>query len=116
MTTLTLPESQTTPESNSELPPSTQSHLQFVLHLSDPGHQLTHTTVTQAVPGKWIELWERYDWVEDLVAEALRVGVEVIGQDYIVARMGWNSTNKEEEKVVEDESDYNIVNEKARET
>jgi len=34
-------------------------------------------------------MWDKYDWVEDLVAEALRVGVEVVGQEYVVARMGW---------------------------
>ena len=48
-----------------------------------------HTTITQAVPGEWLEIWDEYDWVEDLVVEALRVGVEVVGQEYIVARMGW---------------------------
>jgi hypothetical protein len=48
-----------------------------------------HTTVTQAVPGDWLEIWDEYDFVEDLVVEALRVGVEVVGQEYIVARMGW---------------------------
>jgi len=36
-----------------------------------------------------LQIWDDYDWVEDLVAESLRVGIEVIGQDYIVARMGW---------------------------
>lgn len=41
------------------------------------------------VPEKWLGLWDEYDWVEDLVAEVLRVGVEVVGQEYLVARMGW---------------------------
>ena len=50
-----------------------------------------HTTVTQTVPIKWIPLWDEYDWVEELIAETLRVGVEVIGQEYVVARMGWGS-------------------------
>jgi len=27
--------------------------------------------------------------VEDTVAETLRLGVEVIGQEYVVGRMGW---------------------------
>jgi len=66
-----------------------QEHLQFLIYFHDPAHQLVHSTVTQAVPGKWIGLWDQYDWVEDLVAEALRVGVEVVGQEYVVARMGW---------------------------
>lgn len=76
--------------------PSTtmQKHLQFLLYLSDPAHQLTHTTITQAVPGKWLTIWDEYEWVEDLVAEALRVGVEVVGQEYLVARMGWGGKTK----------------------
>jgi hypothetical protein len=36
-------------------------------------------------------MWEKYEWVEDLMAEALRVGVEVIGQEYVVKRMGWGT-------------------------
>ncbi|KAG6902791.1 hypothetical protein C0995_011278 [Termitomyces sp. Mi166 len=63
--------------------------LQFLLYLSDPEHQLSHTTITQAVPGNWLDFWDEFDWVEDLVAEAVRVGVEVVGQEYLVARMGW---------------------------
>ena len=78
--------------------PTTQTHLQFILHLSDPAHQLVHTTVTQAVPGQWMDIWDEYDWVEDLVAEALRVGVEVIGQEYVVARMGWGNKDKSQRK------------------
>lgn len=73
---------------------STQQ-LQFLIYLADPEHQLIHTTVTQAVPGKWLAMWDEYEWVEDLVAEALRVGVEVIGQEYVVARMGWGGQEKE---------------------
>lgn len=56
---------------------------------------MSHVTVTQAVPGNWLDVWDEYDWVEDLVAEALRVGVEVIGQEYVVARMGWGGKKSE---------------------
>ena len=63
--------------------------LQFLLYLSDPSHQLLHSTVTQGIPGKWLDLWDTYPWVEDLAVEALRVGVEVLGQEYISGRMGW---------------------------
>ncbi|GLB36411.1 putative family of unknown function (DUF5427) [Lyophyllum shimeji] len=74
---------------------STQTrHLQFLLYLSDPEHQLVHTTITQAVPGKWLDIWDEFDWVEDLVAEVLRVGVEVVGQEYLVSRMGWGGQGK----------------------
>ncbi|KIK71307.1 hypothetical protein GYMLUDRAFT_66514 [Collybiopsis luxurians FD-317 M1] len=70
---------------------SKQQHLQFLLYLCDPEHNLIHSTITQAVPGAWMGLWDEYEWVEDLVAEALRVGVEVVGQEYLVSRMGWGT-------------------------
>jgi len=81
------------PNPGSELAPVAQQ-LQFLIHLSDPSHKLTHSTITQCVPGDWLAegMWEKYEWVEDLMAEALRVGVEVIGQEYVVRRMGWGST------------------------
>ena len=82
--------------------PATQSSLQFLLCLSDPHHNLMHSTVTQAVPQKWVELWDHYDWVEDLVVEALRVGAEVIGQEYIGSRMGWDKKHAENQTVFED--------------
>lgn len=81
----------------------TQTHLQFLLHLSDPDHELVHTTIAQAVPGKWLDIWDKHDWVEDLVVEALRLGVEVIGQEYVVARMGW--AKDDEQPVVDREAD-----------
>ncbi|KII93642.1 hypothetical protein PLICRDRAFT_26772 [Plicaturopsis crispa FD-325 SS-3] len=104
MTPFTLPQQSSTSEgatAPSGESPVQQSNLQFILHLSDPAHQLVHSTVTQAVPGLWLGLWDQYDWVEDLVAEALRVGVEVIGQEYVVARMGWANEAKVAEKIAE---------------
>ncbi len=71
------------------LEPTESTHLKFILHLSDPVHNLSYTTVTQAIPKHWLEVWDEYDWVEDTVAEALRFGVEVVGQEYVVGRMGW---------------------------
>ena len=65
------------------------AQLQFILHLSDPTHKLSYTTVTQAIPEHWLRVWDQYDWVEDTVADTLRLGVEVIGQEYLVGRMGW---------------------------
>lgn len=90
-TTITLPASPSSPAAE----PQTITNLQFLLYLNDPVHSLTHTTITQAVPGTWLDVWDEFDWVEDLVAEALRVGVEVVGQEYIVARMGWMNRNQE---------------------
>ena len=108
-TSFFLPEQPATSEDAPSTPASTQTSLQFVLLLTDPTHKLVHTTMTQSVPGNWLELWDKYDWVEDLVAEALRVGVEVIGQEYIVSRMGWGNTETLPKKEVEDEQ--NVVNE-----
>lgn len=69
--------------------------LQFLLYLSDPSHQLLHSTVTQGISGKWLDVWDDYPWVEDLAVEALRVGVEVLGQEYISGRMGWTPDKEE---------------------
>ncbi|EJD55485.1 hypothetical protein AURDEDRAFT_78614 [Auricularia subglabra TFB-10046 SS5] len=71
--------------------PAPVRHLHFLLYLQDPSHKLEHATVSQAVPERWLELWDEYDWVEDLVAESLRVSTEIIGQEYVVERMGWGT-------------------------
>ncbi|RPD63202.1 hypothetical protein L226DRAFT_527995 [Lentinus tigrinus ALCF2SS1-7] len=83
---------------------ATQSSLQFLICLSDPHHNLIHSTITQAVPHKWVELWDEYDWVEDLVVEAIRVGAEVIGQEYIGSRMGWDKKSARNQTVSQDTS------------
>ena len=43
------------------------------------------------MPARWMELWEKHEWVEDQLAEVLRLGVEMLGQEYVVARMGWDA-------------------------
>ena len=93
ITTFEVPSSSSSEATSSQQAGASDSHpfLQFVLYLSDPAHELTHTTVTQAIPGRWLELWDKYDWVEDSVVEVLRVGVEVIGQEYIASRMSWDN-------------------------
>lgn len=76
--------------STSDIPTSMdQQQLSFLIYLSDPEHQLIRMTTTQSAPSQWLAIMDDYEWVEDLIAEVLRVGVEVIGQEYIVARMGW---------------------------
>jgi hypothetical protein len=92
-------------------------HLQFILYLSDPAHQLVHCTVTQTIPVQWVDVWDEYDWVEDLVAESLRVGVEVLGQEYVVARMGWGGKDKgkgkdKSEKAASETDSVVVVDEK----
>jgi hypothetical protein len=73
----------------SEVDSTESTQLQFILCLSDPAHNLSYMTVTQVIPEHWLKVWDQYDWVEDTVAETLRLGVEVIGQEYVVGRMGW---------------------------
>ncbi|KZT74868.1 hypothetical protein DAEQUDRAFT_753566 [Daedalea quercina L-15889] len=90
MTTFPLPQPAVNADTTTTASPTEQTSLQFLLYLSDPAHNLNHSTVTQAVPGNWLDFWDEYEWVEDLVVEAIRVGVEVIGQEYIVSRMGWS--------------------------
>lgn len=73
-----------------------QQVLQFLVYLTDPEHQLVHSTLTQSIPQQWLNVWDEHDWVEDLIAEALKLGVGVIGQEYIAARMGWSPLKEEE--------------------
>ncbi|EJF66480.1 hypothetical protein DICSQDRAFT_123147 [Dichomitus squalens LYAD-421 SS1] len=104
-TTYALPQFSPGSEAPGTSGPATQSSLQFLIALSDPHHNLIHSTVTQSVPTKWLELWDEYDWVEDLVVEAIRIGVEVIGQEYIGQRMGWDGKKAgEKQPAVEEES------------
>ncbi len=86
-------------------PSKAESQLQFLLCIHDPSHSLQARTVTQPLPRKWLELWDEHDWVEDQLAETLRLGVEIIGQEYVVARMGWAPTPKPDE----DEDAYEKV-------
>ena len=103
-TTYALPQISSPASAGTETPasspsnPSTQSSLQFLISLSDPHHNLIHATVTQSVPSRWLDVWDEYDWVEDLVVEAIRVGVEVVGQEYIGQRMGWDGRGKKEKQ------------------
>jgi hypothetical protein len=86
----------------------TESTLRFLLYLSDPGHELVHSTITQSIPENWLMLWDKYDWVEDSVVDAIRQGIEVLGQDYIARRMGWIAgeagTDEDDEDDEEEES------------
>jgi len=110
------------------LPPVTQSektvdpgptHLLFLLYLSS-SQNITHYTTTQSVPYKWIEAFEMEDaagkgvtlngWVEDVLVDALRVGLEVVGQEYIAERMGWGKVPQLNRKGKEGEG--NISQEK----
>jgi hypothetical protein len=74
-------------ETNIEQPSKLQ--LQFLLLLVDSKHEVTRYCITQSIPTHWTDVWDKYEWVEELVAESLRVGIETVGQEYLVARMGW---------------------------
>lgn len=76
---------------------SCQQVLQFFVYLTDPEHHLVHSTLTQSIPQHWLNMWDEHDWVEDMIAEALKLGISVIGQEYIAARMGWPPRNEEEQ-------------------
>lgn len=97
-------------EEESEEETDEDEKLQFLILLHDPEHKLTHTSITQGVSSEWIELWDKYTWVEDLVADSLRLGVEVLGQEYVVSRMGWA---KKDDK--EDEEQDNTDNKESKE-
>lgn len=95
---LPIPGPSDTPSSDAAAIPQS-THLQFLLHLSSPSHSLTHTTTTQAVPSRWVDAFQAEDadgkggevnsWVEDVLVDVLKVGIEVIGQEYVGERMGW---------------------------
>ncbi|KAI0824081.1 maintenance of telomere capping protein 1 [Trametes gibbosa] len=106
-TTYALPQLHADGEVSAASTPTSQSSLQFLICLSDPHHNMIHSTVSQSVPTKWLDLWDEYDWVEDLVVEAIRIGVEVIGQEYIGSRMGWDKKASGKEG-----SEHGSVNEK----
>ncbi|KAG8919609.1 hypothetical protein FRC02_001527 [Tulasnella sp. 418] len=96
---------------------SSRETLQFLLHMEDPEHQLVHTQVTQSISTTWLDLWDEDEngeandkkngeWIEDFLVEVIRVGVEIIGQEYVVCRMGWDKSDdkgKEKEKSSEDD-------------
>ncbi|TXT08752.1 hypothetical protein VHUM_02880 [Vanrija humicola] len=68
---------------------SPPQHLYFIVSLRDPSHGLQFSTVTQPVPGDWLDVeYEKSDWVEERLVDVLKTGTEVIAQDYVSTRMG----------------------------
>jgi len=86
---------------NPEAPSTSHAptHMQFLLYLTSPSHSITQYTTTQTLPKRWVDAFQAEDaagkggdvnaWVEDVLVDILRVGLEVIGQEYIAERMGW---------------------------
>lgn len=96
-----------------KVPPTQQ--LQFLLYLVDPSHGITHTTVSQIIPAEWLEIWDEYEWVEDLVVDALRVAVEIIGEQYLVSRMSWGKKHlapEPEESTISEKVPVEVAEEK----
>ena len=61
---------------------SKPKHLHFILTLHDPVHNLRFTTVSQSVPGDWLDVeYDQSEWVEERLVDVIRVGVEIIAQD-----------------------------------
>lgn len=76
---------------NAAMNDSEDDHVQFYILLYEPSHNLTHQTTSQAVPRAWIESWDTNEWVEDLIVESLKLATQIVGQEYILSRMGSSS-------------------------
>ena len=77
----------TSTTSQSELP-AAQPYLFFILLLRDPTNELLHKTLTQSMPGAWLSIpFEENEWVEDIMVEIIRRGVEILGEEYVKGRM-----------------------------
>lgn len=72
----------------SQLSNSEDQHLFFIMILRDPTNELVHKTLTQSMPSKWLDIpFEENEWVEDIMVDVIRRGVEIIGEEYIKGRM-----------------------------
>ncbi|MBW0544164.1 hypothetical protein O181_083879 [Austropuccinia psidii MF-1] len=77
-----------------------EKHLFFLILLKDVKHSLDHTTLTQSMPSSWLEIsFEENEWVEDIMVEVIKRGVETIGQQYVNGRLSGisvrNSSNQD---------------------
>lgn len=71
-----------------QLKTSDDLHLFFIMILRDPTNELVHKTLTQSMPSKWLDIpFEENEWVEDIMVDIIRRGVEIIGEEYIKGRM-----------------------------
>lgn len=112
--------STTTPSSSNEQPQtgatmtttrtSDDLHLYFVMILRDPTNELVHKTLSQSMPSKWLDIpFEENEWVEDIMVDVIRRGVEIIGEEYIKGRMhGRLLKNAKAETIFEDETDEQV--------
>lgn len=67
---------------------SDDPHLYFILLLRDPTNELVHKSLTQSMPSKWLDIpFEENEWVEDIMVDVIRRGVEIVGEEYVKGRM-----------------------------
>ncbi|KNZ47609.1 hypothetical protein VP01_628g6 [Puccinia sorghi] len=69
-----------------------EGHLFFLVLLRDVKNSLDHTTLTQSIPATWLEIpFEENEWVEDIMVDVIRRGIEIIGQQYVNGRISGRS-------------------------
>jgi hypothetical protein len=72
----------------SDAPAQEEKHLYFILLLRDPTNSLVHRTLTQSMPKAWLDIpFEENEWVEDIMVDVIRKGVEILGEEYVKGRM-----------------------------
>ncbi|CAJ0749506.1 10853_t:CDS:2 [Entrophospora sp. SA101] len=61
-----------------------ENFLFFVIVLTDPTHNLTFETYSQALPISWLDVkYEENEWVEDKMVASIKLAVQTIAQDYV---------------------------------
>nr|CAG8492265.1 7013_t:CDS:2 [Entrophospora candida] len=66
-----------------------ENFLFFVIVLTDPTHNLTFETYSQALPISWLDVkYEENEWVEDKMVASIKLAVQTIAQDYV-----WHQRN-----------------------
>ncbi|CAG8576011.1 15492_t:CDS:2 [Dentiscutata erythropus] len=73
-------------------------YLFYVIVLTDPTHNLTFKTFSQALPVSWLDVpYEENEWVEAKMVSVIKLAVQSIAQDYVWHRMtatdGQNQSN-----------------------
>ncbi|KAK9897801.1 hypothetical protein P389DRAFT_210203 [Cystobasidium minutum MCA 4210] len=98
--------STTEADATSKLKTSDDLHLFFILILRDPTNELVHKTLTQSMPSKWLDIpFEENEWVEDIMVDVIRRGVEIIGEEYIKGRMHGRLFKNAKAETVSEESE-----------
>jgi hypothetical protein len=60
--------------------------------LTDPTHNLTFKTYSQALPVSWLDVkYEENEWVEDKMVASIDLAVQTIAQDYVWHRMNYSN-------------------------